>query len=77
MAVSIPVVSIPAEAAVPGAFRFLQVEDNLLDAELVQRELRRAGFVFSTAIVQTAEDFTREVRACCPHVVLADYNLPH
>jgi signal transduction histidine kinase len=71
------VVDIQTETPTPGAFRFLQVEDNLLDVELVQRELRRAGFVFTAAVVQTPEDFTREVRACCPHVVLADYNLPH
>jgi signal transduction histidine kinase len=67
----------PREGAIPGSFRFLLVEDNPLDVELVQRELRRAGFEFTAAVVQTPEDFTREVRACCPHVVLADYNLPH
>src|SRR5947208_617411 len=70
-------IEIQPEGASPESFRFLQVEDNLLDVELVQRELRRAGFVFTTAVVQTPEDFTREVRACCPHLVLADYNLPH
>src|SRR5258708_39559161 len=65
------------EGAMPGSFRFLLVEDNPLDVELVQRELRRAGFEFTAAVVQTPEDFTREIRACRPHVVLADYNLPH
>ncbi|MFY9562453.1 MAG: ATP-binding protein [Terriglobales bacterium] len=59
-----------------GQLRFLLVEDNPLDVELVQRELRRAGFKFTSAVVQTPEDFTREVHATRPHVVLADYNLP-
>ncbi len=56
--------------------RFLLVEDNPVDVELLQSELRRADFVFTSAVVQTPEDFTREVRAHCPHIVLADYNLP-
>ena len=61
----------------PGPLRFLLVEDNLVDVELVERVLRRAGFDFTFAVVQTPEDFTRELRANRPHVVLADYNLPH
>ena len=59
-----------------GQLRFLLVEDNPLDVELVQRELRRAGFEFTSAVVLTPDDFTREVRAHRPHVVLVDYNLP-
>ena len=69
-----------AEITVPatqsGPLRFLIVEDNPLDVELVERELRRAGFEFTYAVVQTAEDFTRELHASLPHIVLADYNLP-
>jgi PAS domain S-box-containing protein len=61
-------------AGVP--LRFLLVEDNPVDVELVQRELRRAEFDFTSVAVQTPEDFTREVRAHCPQIVLADYNLP-
>jgi signal transduction histidine kinase len=54
----------------------LQVEDNPLDSELVQRELRRAGFDFTATVVQTRADFIREVQDHCPQIVLADYNLP-
>ena len=60
-----------------GPLRFLLVEDNPVDVELMERGLRRAGFDFTSAVVQTPEDFTRELRANRPHVVLADYNLPH
>src|SRR5438874_2818 len=63
-------------AAQNGQLCFLLVEDNPLDVELVQRALRHAGFEFTSAVVQTPEDFTREVKSNCPHVVLADYNLP-
>jgi PAS domain S-box-containing protein len=65
------------ESARPsGHFHFLLVEDNPLDAELVRSELRRAGFDFTFATVQTPDDFTREVRTHCPDIVLADYSLP-
>jgi len=60
-----------------GKLRFLLVEDNPVDVELLERALRRAEFVFTSAVVQTPEDFTRELFATRPHVVLADYNLPH
>ena len=54
----------------------LHVEDNPLDVELVQRELRRAGFDFTLTVVQTRDEFIREVQRHHPDVVLADYNLP-
>jgi len=60
-----------------GKLRFLLVEDNPVDVELLERALRRAEFDFTSAVVQTPEDFTRELFATRPHVVLADYNLPH
>jgi signal transduction histidine kinase len=60
----------------PEQLHFLLVEDNPMDVELIRRELRRAGFDFICAVVQTPEDFTRELQATRPHVVLADYNLP-
>ncbi|HLW85683.1 MAG TPA: ATP-binding protein [Candidatus Sulfotelmatobacter sp.] len=63
-------------AGQPGQLHFLLVEDNPLDVELVQRTLRRAEFDFTSAVVQTPEDFTREVRSRRPDVVLADYSLP-
>jgi signal transduction histidine kinase len=60
-----------------GALRFLLIEDDPLDVELVEHELQRAGFDFTFAVVQTPEDFTRELQATPPHVVMADYNLPN
>jgi signal transduction histidine kinase len=54
----------------------LLVEDSPADAELVLRELRREGFDVSSDIVQTIEDFTRQVRANPYQLILADYNLP-
>jgi len=60
-----------------GTLRFLLIEDNSVDVELVEHELKRAGFDFTFAVVQMPEDFARELRATPPHVVIADYNLPN
>ena len=60
----------------PGQLHVLHVEDNELDAELVAQALRKAGFSFSVAVVQTEEKFTIELRSHLPDVVLADFNLP-
>ena len=62
----------------PGAvpLRVLLVEDNPDDAELVLRELRREGFDITSEVVQTPEDFIRQVRAHPYQIILADYNLP-
>jgi signal transduction histidine kinase len=62
--------------APPAKLHFVLVEDNPLDVELVRRELRKAGFDFTSSVVQCAEDFTREIALQRPDAVLADYNLP-
>jgi signal transduction histidine kinase len=65
-----------APAPIQKTLRFVLVEDNPIDVELEQRALRRAGFDFTSVVVQTAEDFTREITALRPDLVLADFNLP-
>jgi signal transduction histidine kinase len=56
--------------------RVLLVEDNLLDAELVLRALRKGGFEVNSEIVQEEKGFTQALRRQPPDVVLGDYNLP-
>lgn len=56
--------------------RILLVEDNPLDSELELIQLRKSGFDFTHAVVDTADGFLLEVQACCPDIVLADYSLP-
>ncbi|MGA9507162.1 MAG: ATP-binding protein [Candidatus Sulfotelmatobacter sp.] len=55
----------------------LLVEDNQLDAELVLRALRKDNFDVSAQIVQDEAGFTQVLRAHCPDIVLADFNLPN
>ena len=54
----------------------LMVEDVGSDAELVERELIRAGLQFHSRRVETREDYLRELTDHPPDVILADYSLP-
>lgn len=56
--------------------RVLILEDDPSDAELMQRELRKAGLVFTVVRVETREEFTRAIEECVPDVILADFKLP-
>jgi PAS domain S-box-containing protein len=56
--------------------RLLLVEDSENDADLVLRELRRAGFVPVATRVETAEAMRAALRAEPWDLILADYNLP-
>lgn len=54
----------------------LILEDSEADAELVQRELRRAGFHFRACWAPDMASFAVALERSAPDVVLADYALP-
>lgn len=56
--------------------RVLILEDVATDAELMERELRKAGIAFSSRRVETKEVFLKELKGFAPDIVLADYSLP-
>jgi PAS domain S-box-containing protein len=56
--------------------RLLIVEDVPTDAELMVRELRRAGMSFTSRLVQTRQDFVDELTSSPPDLILVDYTLP-
>ncbi|MEE9911733.1 MAG: PAS domain S-box protein [Deltaproteobacteria bacterium] len=56
--------------------RILILEDNPADAELIQFELRDAGINHTVKIVMDEKHFVRELRECCPDLILSDYDLP-
>ncbi len=58
------------------ALRILILEDVESDADLIQRELHKAGLIFTAVRVETRDDFVREIEKCVPDVILADYKLP-
>jgi PAS domain S-box-containing protein len=56
--------------------RILILEDQPADADLVRRELRKAGFEFVAKEVATEQEFLAELRNFAPQLILADYSLP-
>ena len=56
--------------------RVLILEDVPADAELMERELRKTGHVFSSRSVETQEAYTEALADFVPAVILADYKLP-
>jgi PAS domain S-box-containing protein len=57
--------------------RILILEDVPTDAELVERELNRAGIRFSSKRVETKEGFIEALKDFAPDTILSDYKLPN
>jgi PAS domain S-box-containing protein len=57
--------------------RVLIVEDNPVDAELVELELMRGGYVLTVLRVQTAPALRAALEAGEWDIVLSDYSMPH
>ena len=60
----------------PGPLRVLILEDNPADAELIERELRRAGIVFTSRLVEGKKEFSKALAEFQPQVILSDFKLP-
>ena len=56
--------------------RVLMLEDTPTDAELAQRELRKAGISFTAMRVETRDTFIHALEEFRPDIVLSDYKLP-
>jgi PAS domain S-box-containing protein len=56
--------------------RILIVEDVATDAEMAERELRKANISFCSKRVDTKEAFLRELTVFTPDIILSDYSLP-
>ena len=56
--------------------KLLLLEDVETDAELIKRQISKAGLVFEARRVENRDDFVRELNAWRPDLVLADYCLP-
>ncbi len=54
----------------------LMLEDEPLDAELAERELRRAGLRFSAKRVENEDDYRVALKDFAPDIILSDYQLP-
>ncbi len=54
----------------------LILEDNPADAELMEHELREAGFTFTSKRVTTEDAFVQGIEKFSPDLILSDYDLP-
>src|SRR5258705_11980900 len=56
--------------------KILILEDTLDDVELITRELRRGGIVFTYSVVNEEHDFVRALHEMNPDVILSYHSLP-
>ena len=56
--------------------RVLILEDSPTDAELVKRELTKAGIRFTSKWVEKKDAFLKELEDFAPDIVLSDYTMP-
>ncbi len=56
--------------------RILILEDVPSDAELIERELSKEGYTFTSKIVETRSDFSKQMESFAPDIVLSDYMMP-
>src|SRR5437660_2781528 len=56
--------------------RILILEDVATDAELIERELRKANIAFTSQRVETKEDFSKALTEFEPDIIISDYGLP-
>jgi len=56
--------------------KVLILEDVPLDTELIERELRKEGFNFTSHRVEREDEYRKEVEEWQPHIILADHSLP-
>ena len=56
--------------------KVLILEDVPLDAELIERELRKEGFDFDSHRVEREDEYVMELEKWQPHIILADHSLP-
>lgn len=56
--------------------KVLILEDVPLDAELIERELKKEGFNFTSHRVEREEEYRVEMEKWKPHIILADHSLP-
>jgi diguanylate cyclase (GGDEF)-like protein/PAS domain S-box-containing protein len=57
--------------------KILMVEDVVTDAELMLRELKRAGLRCDSRRVDTQAEYQKQLEAFRPDVILSDFSMPH
>lgn len=58
------------------ALHILLLEDNVYDAELIERELQKAELNFVTQRAETREDLLKYIADFKPDIIISDFNMP-
>jgi PAS domain S-box-containing protein len=68
----------PAKGSIPmkAQISVLLLEDNLLDAELLQEILKEEGFNLNMRRVDTERDFLEALKNWTPDIIISDFSLP-
>src|SRR5690606_14845924 len=56
--------------------KILILEDSQDDADMIQRELKKAGILFKATVVNKRQDFEDALQQIQPDVILSDHSLP-
>jgi signal transduction histidine kinase len=56
--------------------KILILEDNPVDADLIDRQLKKSGLTFMSEIVHTRKNYEDALRNFKPEIILSDYSLP-
>jgi CheY-like chemotaxis protein len=56
--------------------RILILEDSPEDLDLVERELKRGGIVFTSTVVKKKEEYENALNEFLPDIILSDHSLP-
>ncbi len=65
------------QAVTKNELHILMLEDTSSDAQLMERELRKAGIVFIARRVNTRDAFVQALEEFHPDIILSDYKLPN
>lgn len=58
------------------ALHILLLEDNVYDAELIERELQKAALNFVTQRTDTRDEFIKHIDEFAPDIIISDFNMP-
>ena len=58
------------------ALKILLLEDNVYDAELIERELQKANLHFVTERVDSRDELLAKIPVFKPDLIISDFNMP-
>lgn len=57
------------------AYDIILLEDNKIDAELIEIQLKKLDIAFELTVIDTEDELVEALAEECPDLVISDYNL--